>query len=53
MRRVGGAHRGLDMWLVQRASALYMALFLPVFVACLLVCGPVDYPAWRALFVPL
>jgi succinate dehydrogenase / fumarate reductase, membrane anchor subunit len=52
MRNVSGARRGLNLWLVQRASAVYMALFLPVFLAyaCL---GGLDYAAWRALFLPI
>jgi succinate dehydrogenase / fumarate reductase, membrane anchor subunit len=53
MRRVGGSHRGLDMWLLQRASAVYMALFLPIFLICALCAGPLDYAAWRGLFVAL
>mgnify|MGYP001476151371 CR=1 FL=1 len=53
MRQVGGAHRGLDMWLVQRASAVYLALFLLVFLARLLATGHLDYPAWYALFAPV
>ncbi len=53
MRRVGGSHRGLDMWLLQRASAIYMALFLPVFLFCVLTAGPLDFTSWHALFEPL
>jgi len=53
MRRVGGAHRGIDMWLMQRASALYMALFLPIFMAAVMYCGAFGYAGWRAMFVPL
>jgi succinate dehydrogenase / fumarate reductase, membrane anchor subunit len=53
MRRVGGAHRGLDMWLVQRASAVYMALFIPLFVIYALACGGEGYAGWRELFLPL
>lgn len=53
MRRVGGAHRGLDMWLMQRASAVYMALFIPLFLVLVTRAAPLDYTAWRGLFVPL
>ena len=53
MRRVGGAHRGLDMWLVQRASAVYMVLFLPIFVFSLLASGPIDFYTWRGIFAPI
>jgi len=53
MRQVGGARRGLDMWLAQRASAVYMALFLPLFLLYALCAPSLDYPRWRALFLPL
>jgi len=52
MRHVGGARRGLDMWLLQRASAIYMAAFLAVFLVLFLAAGPMDFMAWRGLFVP-
>lgn len=52
MRHVGGAHRGLDMWLLQRASAIYMAAFLVVFLILFLAAGPMDFSAWRGLFAP-
>lgn len=53
MRTVGGARRGLGLWLLQRASALYLVLFLPVFLLLLWRAMPLDYAAWRALFTPL
>jgi len=53
MRMVGGARRGLDMWLAQRAGAVYMALFLPVFLIRALAGPSLDYAGWRALFLPL
>ncbi len=53
MRQVGGSHRGLDMWLLQRASAIYMTLFLPVFVMFAVSRGPLDYVAWHGLFEPM
>jgi succinate dehydrogenase / fumarate reductase membrane anchor subunit len=53
MRHVGGARRGLDMWLLQRASAIYMAVFLLVFLICFLAAGPIDFATWHGLFAPL
>ena len=53
MRKVGGAHRGLDMWLAQRAGAIYMALFLPFFLIRALAAPSLDYAGWYALFLPL
>lgn len=53
MRNVGGAHRGLTIWLVQRASALIMAFYLPLFGAYAWLAGGAGYEAWRGLFAPL
>jgi succinate dehydrogenase / fumarate reductase membrane anchor subunit len=53
MRHVGGAHRGLDMWLLQRASALYMFVFLVVFLLLFLMAGPMNFETWRGFFVPM
>jgi len=52
-RQVSGSHGGLNLWLLQRASAIYMAIFLPLFLVYALVSGPFDYAAWQAVFVPL
>jgi succinate dehydrogenase / fumarate reductase membrane anchor subunit len=41
------------MWLTQRASAAYMALFIPLFIVLAWSATPLDYPAWRGLFTPL
>lgn len=41
------------MWLMQRASAVYMALFIPLFIVLAAGASPLDYAAWRTLFVPL
>lgn len=53
MRRVGGARRGLDMWLMQRASAVYMAMFIPLFLVLAASAAPLDYIVWKGLFAPL
>lgn len=53
MRTVGGARRGLTLWLLQRASAVVMALYLPAFLVYALCAGPLDYAAWHGLFAPL
>lgn len=52
-RIVVGAGYGLTGWLVQRISAVVMALytvFLLVFVGCQ---RPLGYETWKALFTPL
>ena len=41
---------GLSAWLVQRLSALYMALFVVIAVVILLTTSPMDYARWRGLF---
>lgn len=48
-RIVVGAHYGLRGWLVQRVSAVFMTLFVVVFVAALAVARPGGFEAWRAL----
>lgn len=53
MRTVGGAHRGLTIWLVQRAGAVVMAAYLPLFGLYAWAAGGSGYEAWRALFAPL
>jgi succinate dehydrogenase / fumarate reductase membrane anchor subunit len=50
MKTVGGARRSLDMWLAQRASAVYMALFLPAFLLHALSAPRLDYAGWHGLF---
>jgi succinate dehydrogenase / fumarate reductase, membrane anchor subunit len=49
-RVVTGAHYGLKDWLVQRVTALVMAVYVIGFVGMLLVCPPRTYDGWRALF---
>ena len=51
-RIITGAHYGLKDWLVQRVTALVMAVYVGLFVATVLVCSPADYEQWRALFAP-
>lgn len=49
-RVVVGAHYGLRSWLVQRMSAVVMALYTLLFLGAMLVARPGDHAAWRALF---
>ena len=51
-RIITGAHYGLKDWLVQRVTALIMAVYVVLFVGALLVCPPGDYTQWRAMFEP-
>ena len=49
-RIVVGARYGLRDWLVQRISAIVMALYTVVFIVALAAAKPVDYGQWKALF---
>lgn len=49
-RIVVGAHYGLRGWLVQRVSAVVMALYTLLFVLAVWAARPVDHAAWKALF---
>ena len=39
---------GLKAWMLQRVSAVYMALFLVYFLGVLLICEPQGYVEWHA-----
>lgn len=45
-----GAHYGLRDWLLQRLTAVVMALYTVGFAVCLLWHKPVTYAQWKALF---
>ena len=45
-----GAHYGLGDWLLQRLTAVVMAVYTLAFVACLAMHAPAGYGEWKALF---
>jgi len=45
-----GAHYGLKDWVIQRATALVMAVYTLVLLIDLLVTSPSGHNAWRELF---
>lgn len=49
-RVVVGAHYGWRDWLVQRISAVVMALYTVLLLALLLWYGGLDYALWKATF---
>lgn len=49
-RIVVGAHYGLKDWLVQRVSAVVMAVYTLVLAAFILGGGQVTYLSWKGLF---
>lgn len=53
MRNVGGARRGLTIWLVQRASAVVMAVYLPLFALYAWMTREPGFYGWVDLFDPL
>ena len=53
MKSTSGAHTGTGTWLLQRATAVVMALGVPLLAWKIVAALPLDYATWRALFAPL
>lgn len=53
MKSITGAHGGTGSWLLQRGTAVVLALGTPWLAWSVAVAAPLDYTAWRALFAPL
>lgn len=53
MKSATGSHTGTGVWLMQRATALLLAVALPVLLTYFLTALPLDFAGWRALFAPL
>jgi len=53
MKSATGSHTGTGTWLVQRASAVLLALALPGLAFYVLTALPLDFAGWQALFAPL
>ena len=53
MKPVTGAHGGTGTWLLQRGTAVVMALTAAWLAWRLAAAVPLDYASWRALFAPL
>ena len=53
MKSITGAHTGTGTWLLQRASALVLALALPGLAVYFLTALPLDFAGWQSLFAPL
>ncbi|MDT3706574.1 MAG: succinate dehydrogenase, hydrophobic membrane anchor protein [Thiobacillus sp.] len=53
MKSTTGSHTGTGTWLVQRATAVGLALTLPVLILYFLMALPVDFVGWQALISPL
>ncbi|MCL5059292.1 MAG: succinate dehydrogenase, hydrophobic membrane anchor protein [Candidatus Thermoplasmatota archaeon] len=53
MKSATGSHTGTGTWLLQRATALVLALVLPGLAIYFLAALPLDFAGWQALFAPL
>lgn len=53
MKSATGSHTGTGTWLLQRATAVVLALVLPGLAMYFLTALPVDFAGWQALFAPL
>lgn len=52
MKSATGSHTGTGTWLVQRATAVVLAVALPFLLARVLAAAPLDFAAWQALLEP-
>lgn len=50
MKSTTGAHIGTGTWLLQRATAVVLAVALPGLVVYFLLAFPFDFAKWQALF---
>lgn len=53
MKAATGSHTGTGSWLLQRATAVALALALPALALYFLAAMPDDFAGWQALFAPL
>lgn len=53
MTRSSGSHTGTGTWLLQRATAVSLAILLPILIIRTLVALPLDHAGWQALFEPI
>lgn len=53
MKSATGSHTGTGTWLLQRATAVALALALPGLTIYLLAALPLDFAGWQALLAPL
>ena len=49
-RIVVGAHYGLKDWVIQRATAIIMAVYTLIFLAVITLVAPSSFETWRGIF---
>jgi succinate dehydrogenase / fumarate reductase, membrane anchor subunit len=49
-RVIVGAHYGLKEWLIQRVTAVVMAVYTVLLAGLLIARSPIDFATWKALF---
>ena len=52
-RIVVGAHYGLKDWLIQRITAVLIAVYSIILVCVLVQHMPLDFISWKAVFTPI
>lgn len=52
MKPVTGAHSGTGLWLLQRGTAVVMAVMLPLLIWQIGAALPLDFAGWKNLFAP-
>ena len=45
-----GAHYGLKDWIIQRATAIVMAVYTVIFLVVIGAVGPDSFESWRGIF---
>jgi succinate dehydrogenase / fumarate reductase, membrane anchor subunit len=52
-RLVVGAHYGLTDWLIQRATAIVLTIYLIALAIRIELARPIEYQSWAGIFAPL
>lgn len=47
------AYPGLSIWLLQRTTAVVMALYLLLLISLLMIQLAIDHESWRSIFAPV
>jgi succinate dehydrogenase / fumarate reductase membrane anchor subunit len=53
MKSATGSHTGTGTWLLQRATAVVLALVVPFLLGRILAALPLDFAGWQTLLEPL